>query len=408
MAVFSLIGKELGQSLKVLVKSAKKGLPHNATCFDKFVINGKTEAGEVIQKEIIIFKNAQGQVLKRRIETQIQNDTFVQTRNYQNCDAEYNELVRLSGGKSTFIHTNEYKNGKRVLTEQETISGILDNDNKTNVTRTKINRKFDQTGESTETHYIGKFKHRLEPEELKFSFNRDKNGFISSPLEIEKTLKTNEYKIDFSDEYLPTYLQTDKKSLARDLVQIRMKKEGFGTMCDVIPFHKNLQDEAMSFGNANVSNVDINTATQKYRTNYIKPRIAILTDQDKLSMVECAGHESQHLRQYGATFDESAISLMDKNIQRFWQNSSILKSELAKSNAIIVKQLKEAFFQNIETKYLMAENKISQSEAHKRYSNNFIETNAQQKGELVLRKYQEKCKRFMKSFYGTDWFRIFS
>lgn len=388
--VFSLISKELGLSVELLGKAAKK-LPRGAASFDKAVV-GITEAGKAFETEILTFKNANGELLKK---------TINKVNKADNTCSLFTERHYQKIGKGRFIHTNNFEDGALKSTKQETLA-LKKYKNANVVTKTKVEKFLNNGFDTLEEHSIREFVDKgRRGSELALCFSRNKEGFISSKIHADSNLCK---ELDLKDEFLPIYLNTNKSDVAKDLTQIYAKRYGF----EEIPIVKTFQETFNKNGeriNGHFKSWDF-TDDLKITT----PEISFNTKATKLEMVSTAAHENWHMKQFRQTFDRNDTDIAEYSIDakaKNWWGNAITNNQTAKAEskqAEKVEAIKNGFLESFTTGSAL------ESNSYEKYRENILEKEAFKKGNKAKKYYFNKLRRpdqgLTTIFKDADWNRL--
>lgn len=393
---FKIINRESG-AIESL--GERKFYPKGAASYEKLLIGGKNAKREKVSIEVFIFKNSDGKVLGRLTDRTEGVDKFSKGQKYQ-----YNSKDSIS------ITTWENKNNHRIFSQQEVRSIYVDEDsspNKIIINRAIVSKNYIDGDVSLDTHSIADYQNGKAPRKLKFNFQRDKYGNISSPLNFEEIPK-GEHTIDLSDPYLVTYFNPNKTEVARDFVKINMDKLGFPEMPKVEIFYQtNANTNALLLnGECLLPALGINlskTGKRILTPIYAYPVIKINIAKPKIKMASSAAHESEHLRQsYEAIVLEDLLK-MDETARFWWEKIISQKSVPNRGSLEYRKKFIQALIEIQKNNYHLKKGKIAKGKYIERYLNNPLEIDALEMGEIAAFDYMSNIGKFLQNFPSADW-----
>lgn len=395
---FKLISKE-SRPLEALERLS---LPKDVAYCEEILIGGKNSAGKDIFIKMCSDKDVNGKVLGRAIKrTEDGKEIFNKIQDY-----------KYYGENSRFIDTKIYDSDFKLLSSQQETMKLDTNPlfDKPIVTRTSVTKNNINGKASQDTHFWGEFQNISENEralgvnnkELKFNFQRNKEGFMASPLTYEKTT----YGIDTSNPFITTYA-ANKDDVIHDFIQINAKEKGFSEMPKVEIFNERPNKNGdLTGGDCGVINLHFSTDLNTKETiltdvTTVFPTIRINGLTDKLKEVESAGHEVKHLCQYRETIDDELISKMEEPTKSFWDKERLTTINPEKAERYI-----EGFYEGGKNEHLFELGFITPQEHYEKYFNNITEVEARETGAKAKENYEKNLNAFKRVFPFADWGRL--
>lgn len=376
----------------------KLSLPKGVSRFEKVLISGKNSAEKDILIDICSYKNLEGNVLGR-VTRHTENgiEIFRKIQNYQ----YFNE-------NSRFIDTKIYDPNYKLLSSQQEVRKLDTNNlsNKPVVTRAIVTKNNINENASDDIHFWGEFQNISEDEhklgirnkELKFSFQRNEEGFISSPLNYEKI----PYGVDTYNPFITTYAENTVDAI-HDSIQINAKGQGFSEMPKVQPLTRILDPYADGICHTITPRFDANLNTKEpiitdINVNFPTIEIAL---KDKLEVAKNAGHEVKHLCQCREMIDNKLISKMEGPTKSFWNKERLTTIDPEKAQ-----RYTEGFYEHAKNNYLFKHGFISKQEHFEKYFNNIREVEAREVGFKAEGNYKQNLNAFKRIFPYADWGRL--
>lgn len=350
------------------------------------------EAGESISTGINIYKGDNKIIKKvKKVLASSKDPVQIETEYYR---IPRHKFTQEHEGKSLITITKEYNTPGYVTKElmeqkmtsfkQEVVSAIpkYNEHGDTLVTRTNVVEKYLEDGTSIETHTIKQFGNGLlkdKPKELEFSFTRDAGGSISSEVQFKKIEGCS---VDANDIYWPTYFNLYYKKVAKDMAEIRLKKEKFSRpdLCKIIP--------------------TIGKNYYKGEARLPKPEMEIFYNRKlpKSELLEVTSHEAKHFAQFASKLNVTDVYNMPPEIYSFWATSK----NIGLANTQMTKSYNDAFIKSTQNNQALVNGTISPQVYKQNDSTNILEINAIRKAKKIRKNYKEKFREILRQFPGLD------